>query len=151
MTQLNPLLHRSDMQKSLTVPNAYLAWAHWVNLQNVGGLQVAAVHAAFNGRVSPDDERARLVALCEVYARAIFETALAIHFDECDSMSDVQVATHIALHFSDDLAVSVHRACRAHGPTVRDAAAMFGPIAEETEETEAAASLGLEPLRLRSR
>jgi hypothetical protein len=148
MTRLNPLLQRGDMQKSLTVPNAYLAWAHWVNLQDVGGLQIVAVQQAFSGRVTPDDERARLTALCEVYARAIFETALAIHFDEVDSMSDVQVATQISMHFSDELALAVHRACRAHGPTVRDAAAMFGPIAEDLEE---ATQTAPELLRPRSR
>jgi hypothetical protein len=63
-------------------------------------------------------------------------------------MSDVQVATQISMHFSDELALAVHRACRAHGPTVRDAAAMFGPIAEDLEE---ATQTAPELLRPRSR
>ncbi len=103
---------RRDKTKAPTVPGAYRAWAYWVNVCNGGGFQVVQVRAA-----DLPTEHNHL-CLCEVYARATFETVLGLHFDSMDSHADDHVLNQIAELYSHELALSVREAVAARGPIV---------------------------------
>lgn len=117
----------------LTVPSAYRAWAYWATTVGYGCLQVASV------RAMDLDKPTELLALCEVYSRAIFETQLGLHFDASDSHVDQAVLILIRDLYSDDVAVGVHRSVAAHGPVVRDYdGAIMTALVEAAQEARAA-------------
>ena len=109
----NPLQPMSPSAPRLTVPAAYRAWALTCNTQGFGGMQVARI------RASDADESATALALLEVFQRATFETALALHFDGTDTMADVEVFRQIGELFGTRLAARVLDMAAANGPVCR--------------------------------
>lgn len=138
MNTLNPL-EKNTRVFPLTVPGAFRAWSAWANTQGCGCLQVVGVQSAFAGREHAERD-ALLVALCEVYSRAVNECAIALHFSRTDSEVDVHVATQIGQLFDWGIAELVHSMVGDAGPVVREwsaitrlalaAGAMAGPERE---------------------
>lgn len=112
-------MHPLSLQKNgqsgfaLTIPAAYRAWALWANELGFGCLQVSTVKQYESA--GPQ----RLAQLCEVYSRAVFETAIGLHFDAVDSNVDMLVLLQIQELFSAQLADEVHAAVKARGPVIR--------------------------------
>ena len=101
--------------QSLSVLTAYRAWSHWCAKLDGGGYQVRHV-AARRERLS----REQVVnPLCEVYARAVFEVSLALHFDGVDTQVDHHVLLQIAESFGLSTADEVYRLVSGVGPVVR--------------------------------
>lgn len=129
MNTLNPL-QTNTTGFPLTVPASFRAWSAWANIQGCGCLQVHNVKAAFEGREHEVD--AAEVALCEVYSRAVNETAIALHFSRVDSRVDVHVAKQITELWSASMAEHIHGKCAAVGPVVRSWAEVTRLAAEES-------------------
>lgn len=100
--------------KPFAVMTAYRAWAHWSAVLDGGGYQVK--HAAAKRDVLSSESA--LTVLCEVYARAVFEVALAMHFDGVDSKVDVEVMLQVVDAFGPDYAEEVYARVSAMGPVV---------------------------------
>ena len=109
---LNPLTKHSATTDALSVPAAYRAWAHWCNKAGVGGMQVANIAVA---REHMEKEMV-LMCLCEVYARAVMEVAIGLHFSHADSQVDVLVLQHMSEMFDAGVAVLVQDRCSRVGP-----------------------------------
>lgn len=123
----------------ITVPSAYRAWAYWATTVGYGCLQVAGIKAANL------DTPTELLALCEVYSRAVFETQLGLHFDQCDSKCDVAVLILIRELYTDAIAIGVHRNVAARGPVVRDYdAAVQDALLDAANEAQEALRLSAE-------
>lgn len=102
----------------LTVPTAFRSWAAIVGELGCGGMQVGAVRQhKTDGTMSEETVQ---LALCEVYARAVMETAIGLHFDSVDSGVDQLVLSHIEELFSLDYARGIHETVRERGPVVHD-------------------------------
>lgn len=99
----------------LTLSAAYKSWAHWCSTCGVGGLQLAAIHAA-RERLDHD---ALLNALSEVLARATMEVAIGLTCDSVDTGVDLLVAEQIRELFGRAVALEVLVAVRAAGGPVR--------------------------------
>lgn len=136
MSVLNPL-KKHNTAFPLTVPGSFRAWSQWANTQGCGCLQVHAVKSAFDGREATESD-AMMVALCEVYSRAVNETAIALHFDRTDSRVDVHVAQQISDFWSWDIACLVHSQCAAVGPVARDWESVIRLAAELLAESDRA-------------
>jgi hypothetical protein len=123
MVSLNPLENTGPA--TLTVPAAFRAWSHWTNRLGIGCLQVPALYRDFEGQTSDAARDQLLAALCEVYSRGIFETAIGIHFDRIDSLADVHVLQLVSERFGHHMAELVHASVSANGPVVRTLDAVF--------------------------
>lgn len=142
MGPLNP--YENDTTASvLTVPSAYRAWASFVNQLGYGGLQVAAIR----GAESADSDR-KVLMLCEVYARATFETAMSQHFDQCDSRVDCAVLGLIDELFGPSVTMEVHKRVATLLPAVRGLEASFRALHEAQHQASETALLSqLEDVR----
>lgn len=130
----NPL-EKDSSGFALTIPAAYRAWASWCNQQGFGGMQVARIHSSFAERTNPQDAEACLVALCEIYARAVMEHSIALAFSRVDSAVDAHVYAQIHELFSPAIALAVHDACAARGPVARSVDAIRQAVAESRGHT----------------
>jgi hypothetical protein len=101
-------------QKRFAPMTCYRAWAGWTAVIDGGGYQVK--HVAAKRDVLSSESVVRV--LCEVYARAIMEVALATYFDRVDSKVDVEVALQILDAFGLEMAEEVYRRVQAVGPVV---------------------------------
>jgi hypothetical protein len=113
------LMHMLDAaaegpEKRFAPMTAYRAWAGWTALIDGGGYQVKHV-AARRDVLSPESA---VRVLCEVYARAVMEVALAMYFDRCDSRVDVEVMLQMVDAFGQEVAEEVYRRVAAVGPVV---------------------------------
>lgn len=99
---------------AFSVMSCYRAWSHWCAKLDGGGYQVRHV-AAKKDRLTREQ---LLDPLCEIYARAVFECALALHFDRVDSHVDHEVLLQIVEAFGLSTADDVYRAVELVGPVV---------------------------------
>jgi hypothetical protein len=126
MVQLNPLENTSPAP--LSVPTAFRAWCFWANSLGVGCLLVPSIQRSFEGRLSDDAKKQLVVALCEVYSRAIFETTLGLEYDLVDSHADVHVFHEIESRWGLPLAELVHARVLANGPVSRDLPTLLNSV-----------------------
>jgi len=119
MVSLNPL-ENAVRPATLSVPNAFRAWSHWANTLGIGCLQVPSLQRTFEGRTSAPEQKELVTALCEVYARAVFETAIGLEYDRIDSHADVHVFHQIADRWGSAFAATVHARVAANGPVARE-------------------------------
>ena len=103
-----------DAPKPFSVMVAYRAWAQWTAVLDGGGYQVK--HVVAKRDVLSLESAVRV--LCEVYARAVFEVALAMRFDRVDSKVDVEVMLQIVDAFGQEVGEEVYARVRAVGPVV---------------------------------
>lgn len=97
------------------VMSCYRAWSHWCAHLDGGGYQVKHV-AARRERLSHEQV---VMPLCEVYSRAVFEVALALEYDRCDTHVDHEVLLQIVDAFGLAMADEVFVACEKVGPVVK--------------------------------
>lgn len=128
---MNRLLDTLPEERApFSVMAAYRAWASWVALLDGGGYQVKHVVAR---RDSITAETAVRV-LCEVYARAVFEVALALEFDKADSKVDVEIMLQIIDAFGRSVGEEVYARVGAIGPVVPYAGRMPMPMLQLEEK-----------------
>lgn len=100
---------------AFSVMACYRSWSHWCARLDGGGYQVRHV-ASRKDRLTKEQA---IEPLCEVYARAVFEVALALEYDGVDSQVDHHVLLQISESFGLGMADEVYRRVTAIGPVVQ--------------------------------
>jgi hypothetical protein len=101
----------------LWMNDAGFAVVRWQNLPSIVG----------------DDVDLIKLGLCELYSRALFESAFAAHFDGADPRSDVAVLAQMRDVYGAAMAAEVHSRVAQRGP-VRDLSKPSAPLDTRTPE-----------------
>lgn len=107
-----PLFDQADKKHPWLPTTAFRAWSGWTALIDGGCYQVRHI-AARRERMSLSDA---VKCLCEIYARAVFETAFGMFFSDVDSRADVEVLAQITDAFGPEIARRVAADVAEVGP-----------------------------------